>query len=81
MINAATLDLSGYSRPAVVSSSDSPPSRNRWEVIAMALVVVIVLFGSAAAYCWAVCGGHVHSCATSGGWFGIGATVTATCSK
>jgi len=62
----AMLLNSGYEAPAVLSHSDNLPYQKDWAIIGMALVLVLAIFGSAGAFCWAVCHGKVSSCGTSG---------------
>ena len=66
-----------YQTPALLRSSTEIPQRKDWAIIAMALILVVAIFGSAAAFCWAVCHGRVSSCNTAGPFWAR--TVTAHC--
>ena len=75
-----TMLMSGpevYQAPALLRSSTDVPQRKDWAIIAMALVLVVAIFGCAAAFCWAVCHGRVSSCNTAGPFWAR--TVTAHC--
>ena len=77
MLTSTGFAVVPYSAPALLHSSASAPVRKSWVVIAMALVLVIAIWGSAAAFCWIVCSGRVHSCSTGGPFWAR--TVTAVC--
>jgi hypothetical protein len=77
MLTSTSFAAAPYSAPALLHSSASAPNRKSWVVIAMALVLVLVIFGSAAAFCWIVCSGRVSSCNTGGPFWAR--TVTAVC--
>lgn len=55
-----------YDPPALLRASGSSAQTKEWAIFGLALALCIAWFGSAWAFCWAVCHGRVSSCSTSG---------------
>jgi len=55
-----------YEAPALLGTSGAPAETKEWAVIGLALALAVIWYGSAAAFCWAVCHGKVSSCSTGG---------------
>jgi hypothetical protein len=68
-----------YEAPALLDTSGAPAETKEWAIIGLALALVLIWYGSAWAFCWAVCHGRVSSCSTGGAIWAR--TVTAVCHR
>jgi len=68
-----------YEAPALLDTSGASAETKEWAIIGLSLALALIWYGSAWAFCWAVCHGRVSSCSTGGAIWAR--TVTAVCHR